>query len=88
MKFLRIRNIQSMILRKNEFNKQNTETPITPEPTFENRNFSNPQIIDNNFDGVIQESEIVEESLSLQDMEVRMIRQALKKHNGIKKTCC
>lgn len=71
--------------KENEFNKQNIKTQTTPEPSFENINYSNTKIIDNNYDGVIQDSEIVEESLSLQDMEVRMIRQALKKHNGKRK---
>ena len=40
----------------------------------------------NEFDAVpIQESEVVEESLSLQDKEIEMIKRALKKHNGKRK---
>jgi transcriptional regulator with PAS, ATPase and Fis domain len=38
------------------------------------------------FDAVpIQESEVVEESLSLQDKEIELIKRALKKHNGKRK---
>jgi transcriptional regulator with PAS, ATPase and Fis domain len=33
----------------------------------------------------IQESEVVEESLSLQDKEIELIKRALKKHNGKRK---
>jgi transcriptional regulator with PAS, ATPase and Fis domain len=40
----------------------------------------------NEFDAVpIQESEVVEESLSLQDKEIELIKRALKKHNGKRK---
>ena len=52
---------------------------------FQNNEFPNPHFTNNEFDGTIQETEIVEESLSLQDMEMRMIKQALKKHNGKRK---
>ncbi len=40
---------------------------------------------DDNFDDAIQESEVIEESLSLQDKEMDMIRRALEKHNGKRK---
>ena len=40
----------------------------------------------NEYDAVpIQESEVVEESLSLQDKEIELIKRALKKHNGKRK---
>ena len=57
----------------------------TNQVNYENHGFGNQQFSGNEFDGTIQESEIVDESLSLQDMEVRMIKLALKKHNGKRK---
>lgn len=44
-----------------------------------------PQIIRDEFEESIQDSEVVEESLSLQDKEVELIKRALKKHNGKRK---
>lgn len=44
-----------------------------------------PQIIRDEFEETIQDSEVVEESLSLQDKEVELIKRALKKHNGKRK---
>ena len=37
------------------------------------------------FDEPIQESEVIEESLSLQDKEIDLIKRALEKHNGKRK---
>ncbi len=66
-----------------------SENPISkthPAQTeYSNQNFDNKPFQNNVYDGTIQDSEIVDESLSLQDMEVRMIKQALKKHNGKRK---
>ncbi len=44
-----------------------------------------PQIIRDEFEGPIQDSEVVEESLSIQDKEIELIKRALKKHNGKRK---
>jgi DNA-binding NtrC family response regulator len=44
-----------------------------------------PVLLDKEQEKQYQESEIVEESLSLEDMEKEMIKKALKKHNGKRK---
>ncbi len=51
-----------------------------------NATIDKPQIIKNSeFEVPIQDSEVVEESLSLQDKEIEFIKRALKKHNGKRK---
>jgi len=56
---------------------------------FSNPNFNiqseKPQIIRDEYEGPIQDSEVVEESLSIQDKEIELIKRALKKHNGKRK---
>ena len=67
----------------------NIHKPIEnfPVATFEdNANMDKPQIISGSFDVPIQDSEVVEESLSLQDKEIEFIKRALKKHNGKRKS--
>lgn len=44
-----------------------------------------PQIIRDEFEVDIQDSEVVEESLSIQDKEIELIKRALKKYNGKRK---
>ncbi len=46
---------------------------------------SEPHIINGGFEDPIQEPEMLEESLSLQDKEIELIKRALKKHNGKRK---
>ncbi len=72
-------------LADNDINNQHYNHTQNTENNINKVQYPNTQIINNNFEGEIQESEIVDESLSLQDMEKRMIKQALKKHNGKRK---
>ena len=55
-----------------------------PNPKYA-ENVSKPQFVTENFDEPIQDSEVMEESLSLQDKEVELIMLALKKHHGKRK---
>ncbi|OYT10803.1 MAG: sigma-54-dependent Fis family transcriptional regulator [Bacteroidetes bacterium 4572_112] len=77
--FSDLSDLNNQTVPQSEFRKQQFDSGYT------NTEFANPQFASSEFDGTIQESEIVDESLSLQDMEVRMIKQALKKHNGKRK---
>ncbi len=62
--------------------------PMNPHSDFQNVENASPAYASKpqEYDAVpIQESEIVEESLSLQDKEIELIKRALKKHNGKRK---
>jgi len=71
------------IIKSSDYNNQQ---PIDNYPTnsFE-ENSEKAKIFSGSFDGPIQDSEVVEESLSLQDKEIEFIKKALKKHNGKRK---
>jgi transcriptional regulator with PAS, ATPase and Fis domain len=71
------------IIKSSDFN---TQQPLDNYSTnsFEN-NAEKAKIFSGSFDGPIQDSEIIEESLSLQDKEIEFIKKALKKHNGKRK---
>jgi DNA-binding NtrC family response regulator len=60
---------------------RNFPTPPAPPPT---QDASQPIII-NRGDEAYEESEVVEESLNLEDMEKELIQKALKKHNNRRK---
>ena len=55
-----------------------------PKPQPSTHDFNLKHDNNENYQG-FQESEVIEESLSLQDKEVEMIRKALEKHNGKRK---
>jgi len=62
--------------------------PVSPNPYQEPTVEVQPTYVakPTNYEAVpIQESEVVEESLSLQDKEIELIKRALKKHNGKRK---
>ena len=62
--------------------------PMIPHANFQNEDHVQQTFVSNQdgYDAVpIQESEVVEESLSLQDKEIELIKRALKKHNGKRK---
>ena len=44
-----------------------------------------PHFVEEEYDGPIQDSEVLEESLSLQDKEIELIKKALQKHGGKRK---
>jgi len=62
------------------------DEPTIPEPKVQtvSSNFDNQPQHEDQFD-TFHESEVIEESLSLQDKEKEMIRKALEKHNGKRK---
>jgi len=62
------------------------EEPIVPEQKVQNvtSNFDSQPQQEDHFD-TFHDSEVIEESLSLQDKEKEMIRKALEKHNGKRK---
>lgn len=68
------RNMQSADLQQDMYTYDDIESPRS----------NNPIILNNNSDD-FQNTEIVEESLSLEDMEKEMIIKALKKHKGRRK---
>jgi len=79
-----MQDLSDIAMKNNPVNQGNYQNQQF-DNNFNNSEFVNPQFTNTEFDGTIQETEIVDESLSLQDMEVRMIKQALKKHNGKRK---
>lgn len=60
------------------------EPVVAPTPAPTTHDFHVEHDIPTNFEG-FQESEVIEESLSLQEKEKEMIRKALEKHNGKRK---
>ncbi len=75
--------IKDIIDNEYETNSSREAFPIT---SFEKKQPENAQVYSDSFDGPIQDSEIIEESLSLQDKEIEFIKRALKKHKGKRKS--
>jgi len=73
------------LTKDSDYNMQNT-TDAYPITSFEEKPTQDAQVFTGPFDGPIQDSEVVEESLSLQDKEIEFIKRALKKHNGKRKS--
>jgi transcriptional regulator with PAS, ATPase and Fis domain len=62
-----------------------SDNDFTPAHGMYESNSSPTVVLDTRYDGSIQDSEVLEESLSLQEKEVEMIKRALKKHQGKRK---
>jgi DNA-binding NtrC family response regulator len=87
-----LRNTDARIIRDLDDNPDSImpmETVSSPPRHFDNVDSEVQQAYvskPSNYDAVpIQESEVVEESLSLQDKEIELIKRALKKYNGKRK---
>lgn len=82
-----LRGLQSPVYPSGNYNQdidslRNFPTPTAPPPT---QDSSQPIIIKHPDDEQYEETEVVEESLNLEDMEKELIRKALKKHNNRRK---
>ncbi len=62
-----------------------TPSPSTTTSKPESYDYNRPIIIEKDYDSEYQESEEVEENLSIEDMEKELIKKALKKHRGKRK---
>ncbi len=76
----------SAIFNKNSEYAQRVPTDYpAEEPREREEDFNKPIIINNDYHSPYEESEIVEENLSIEDMEKDLIKKALKKYKGKRK---